>query len=222
MENSSNLNGFIRIAKLPRLYKLLKLSRLIRILKIIKERNKILRYFSEIFKMNTGLQRVSLAILLIMIFCHIFACLWFVLNDLESELDYEIWLYKNNLQDLGIMDLYLASLYFTVQTVVTVGYGDLHCYSTYERLFASGLMLIGVFVYSFAIGSLTSLISSLDQKNANYNKSMGVLIQIQKEYRLNTELFVKIKNHLKYGQNYEKNHKKLIEELPVSLRTEVN
>ena len=198
------------------------MSRLIRILKIIKERNKILRYFNEIFKLNTGVQRVSVAILLIMIFCHIFACLWYVLNDLESEGDYEIWLYKNNLQDLGIMDLYLASLYFTVQTVVTVGYGDLHCYSTYERLFASGLMLIGVFVYSFAIGSLTSLISSLDQRNANYNKSMAVLSHIQKEYHLNTELFVKIKNHLKYGQNYEKNHKKLIEELPVSLRTEVN
>ena len=219
--NAQTLNGFIRITKIPRLYKLLKMTRLVRILKLIKERNKILRYFNEVFKLNSGVERVLIAVLLILLFCHIVACLWYILNDFESDSDYEIWIYMNNLQDLEVMELYMASLYFTVQTVVTVGYGDLHCYSTYERMFASGLMLIGVFIYSFAIGSLTSLMSSLDQKNASYSKALAILAQIKKEYNINTPLFVKIKNHLKFGQNYEQNHNKLIEGLPVSLRTEV-
>lgn len=192
-----------------------------RILKIIKERNKIFRYFSEAFKLNIGFERVVISTMLISIFCHIVACLWYMLNDIESDTDYEIWLYMNDLKDAEIIDLYIASLYFTVQTVVTVGYGDVHCYSTYERLFSSGLMLIGVFIYSFAIGSLTTLLSSVDQQNASYSKSLAILAQIQKEYNLNTSLFLKIRKHLKYGQNYEKNHKKLIDELPVSLRTEV-
>jgi len=194
---------------------------LVRILKIIKERNKILRYFNEVFKLNSGLERVIIAILLILTFCHVVACLWYILNNFEMDSDEFIWFYMNDLQDLAILDLYMACLYFTVQTVVTVGYGDLHCYSTYERLFASILMLIGVFVYSFAIGSLTSLMSSVDQKNANYSKSLSILAQIKKEHNVNINLFTKIKNHLKYGQNSEKNHQKLIEELPLGLRTEV-
>ena len=197
------------------------MTRLVRILKIIKERNKILRYFNEVFKLNSGLERVMIAVMMILLFCHIVACLWYMLSDFESDTNYVIWTYMNDLQDLDILDLYFASLYFTVQTVVTVGYGDLHCYSTAERLFASGLMLVGVFVYSFAIGSLTSLMSSVDQKNASYSKSLATLAQIKKEYNVNQGLFTKIKTHLKFGQNYEKNHKKLIEELPLSLRTEV-
>lgn len=220
--NSQASNEFLRILKIPRLYKLLKMTRLVRILKIIKERNKILRYFNEMFKLNSGLERVLIAIIMILLFCHVVACLWYILSDIESDYDYETWLYMNDLKDRDIMDLYLASLYFTVQTVVTVGYGDLHSYSFSERLFASGLMLVGVFVYSFAIGSLTSLMSSFDQKNASYSKALSILAQIKNEYHLNPQLFIKIKNHLKFGQNYEKNHKKMIEELPVSLRTEVD
>ena len=219
--NYQATNTFVRIARIPRLYKLLKMTRLMRILKIIKERNKIFRYFSEVFKLNTGFERVVIAILLILIFCHVVACLWYILNDIELDNDYVIWIYMNGLIDGNVADLYIACFYFTVQTVVTVGYGDLHCYSTVERLFASGLMLVRVFIYSFAIGSLTTLLSSVDQQNASYAKSLAILAQIQKEYHINASLFLKIRNHLKYGQNYEKNHKKLIDELPVSLRTEV-
>lgn len=62
-------------------------------------------------------------------------------------------------------------------------------------------MFIGVFLYSFAIGSLSSLLSRLDIKNYKFNHLMQILNRLKKEYNINQTLILKIKNHFKYGKD---------------------
>jgi Ion channel len=57
-------------------------------------------------------------------------------------------------------------MYFTVTTVLTVGYGDITAYSIAEKVFCIFLMLIGVISFSFATGTLSSLITSIDERDA--------------------------------------------------------
>lgn len=99
----------------------------------MKERNKFLSIFNEIFKLKIGLERVVLACLLILISCHISACLWYFLNNLEGEDGGMVWALKYNFMDADNADAYAACFYLIVQTVVTVGYGDLKAQSTNER-----------------------------------------------------------------------------------------
>ena len=47
-------------------------------------------------------------------------------------------------------------------TITTVGYGDLSAHTTTEKIFAIVLMIIGAGGFSFAAGSLSSLMSNLD------------------------------------------------------------
>ena len=65
-------------------------------------------------------------------------------------------------------DLYTVSLYWVVQTIATVGYGDVALVNTNERCFALIIMIIGVLAFSFASGALTSLLMDMDFKNMKF------------------------------------------------------
>jgi Ion channel len=69
-------------------------------------------------------------------------------------------------QEYDNLSLYLTAFYFTVTTIVTVGYGDITPYNNAERCFVIFLMLVGVISFSFATGTLSSIIQSHDSKNA--------------------------------------------------------
>lgn len=62
-----------------------------------------------------------------------------------------------------MMSLYSCSLYFTIQTVTTVGYGDMNINTSYEKVVCIIMQLIGVITFSMAAGVLTALISDYDK-----------------------------------------------------------
>lgn len=62
---------------------------------------------------------------------------------------------------------YFISLYFIVQTVTTVGYGDVNPTSRVERIFVVVTMLIGVFTFSFVSGGLASLLQAIDDQSSS-------------------------------------------------------
>ncbi len=68
----------------------------------------------------------------------------------------------NSLQDNNDFQLYISAFYFTVATIVTVGYGDISPANTLERSYVVFLMLIGVVSFSFTTGALSSIITSYD------------------------------------------------------------
>ena len=63
-------------------------------------------------------------------------------------------------------ELYATSFYYTVSTITTVGYGDISGQNTLERLICIIIMIIGVISFSFATGSLSSILQNYDQANA--------------------------------------------------------
>jgi hypothetical protein len=64
------------------------------------------------------------------------------------------------------LDLYVTSFYFTTTTILTVGYGDICAVSKTEKIMCIILMIIGVVSFSFATGSLSSIIVNYDQFEA--------------------------------------------------------
>ncbi len=70
------------------------------------------------------------------------------------------WIAVGGYADSSDNELYSVAFYFTVTTIVTVGYGDVTPKNTGERAFCTILMLIGVISFSFITSTLTSIISS--------------------------------------------------------------
>jgi len=57
-------------------------------------------------------------------------------------------------------DLYITSFYFTVTTIMTVGYGDITANSSIEKVICIMLMLIGVVAFSYANNAISSIITN--------------------------------------------------------------
>lgn len=156
-----SFNRLSKLTKISKLYKLIKMTRLVRMLKIVKERNKLVKYLTEILKIGVGFERLLFFVLIFLILCHIIACLWIFSADLQGENKYS-WIKEKEYDKLSHFELYIVSFYFTVTTITTVGYGDISAFTTMERILCILLMITGVIGFSFATGSLSSILSNYD------------------------------------------------------------
>lgn len=135
----------------------------------------------EISKMaNSGVQveRLIAFFFMFLILCHNLACIWFMVAKFE-DLGERTWVYRFGYEEAPIEEQYLASLYFIITTITTVGYGDITSKSPMEQLFCIVLMMIGVIAYSVAIGSFTSIMSSSDKKEERLRHKLELLSHVR-------------------------------------------
>ncbi len=109
-----------------------------------------------------------------------------------------------------------------VTTITTVGYGDMSGHTSAERCICIFLMIVGVVGFSFATGSLSSLMSNLDQTQAKLKEKMETLDYIRQHYDIDDDLASKLTKAIKYDhQKSLKDMMSFMQELPYKLRTEV-
>jgi hypothetical protein len=139
LQNSpEKFNQLARVARIGRLYKLVKLTRLLRILKIVKDKNKFLKYLTEWLKIGLGFERLFFFIIIFLLGMHLSACFWLITasfmateildadGDSAGQSFEGTWLeaYAVNSTAAESSDMYAVAIYWSVQTVTTVGYGD--------------------------------------------------------------------------------------------------
>jgi len=84
-------------------------------------------------------------------------------------------------------------------------------------------MSFGVLMYSFTIGSLSSIVSTLDAKTAEMNQKLQILASIKKEFALDQEIYDKVRKVIKYDlSRNQKDKMNFLQELPNKLRIELS
>lgn len=112
-------------------------------------------------RLNVAKERLFIFSIFAILFVHTISCLWIFLaaynmDSDDPELSNWIDAFAFDITEVGSM--YTIGLYWTITTITTVGYGDISATNTSERIVASIIMIIGVIAFSFAIGSLSSII----------------------------------------------------------------
>jgi voltage-gated potassium channel Kch len=102
------------------------------------------------------------------------------------------WIFDGDYNDMSEVGLYVTSYYFTVTTIMTVGYGDITAQSLGEKLLAILLMLIGVIAFSFATGSISNIIANADTAEDKLRQKMEILKELNVEYGIDTGLYNKV------------------------------
>lgn len=71
-----------------------------------------------------------------------------------------VWLhlYSENWQQLSILDRYVVSFYWSIVTLTTTGYGDLHPVNVPEMEFDIFYLLFNLGLQAYLVGNMTNLI----------------------------------------------------------------
>ena len=190
-------------------------------LKIVKDRSRLVKYLHELLKINIAFERLMFFFLVFFVLCHLTACLWITIARIE-ESGPMTWLSRGGYLEQENGDLYVTAMYFTVTTITTVGFGDISGGTMTEKLMCIVLMIIGVIGFSFATGSLSSLLSNYDASEAKLKEKLSTLNDLRGKYNLDPDLYDELRRTLKYDHN--KNLKDTIsfmDELPYKLKVKL-
>ena len=227
-QSSSNMpqgkyNNLFRLIRVPRMYKLFRVVRILKAFRHYKD-NKLLEKCQDCLQLNSRLYKLLKFLCSVLLCVHIAGCFWFFsarLYDYEPD----TWVTRYGYQDEDNWTKYLASIYWAVTTVTTVGYGDIAGKTDLEMILCVAWMFIGVGFYSFTIGSLSSFLTSIDTRETVLSAKMAAIQEFAKETGISPDCKLKIRNAIRYntykqGTVWSDKHS-LFNELPKALRFEV-
>ena len=113
---------------------------------------------------GVGLQRLIVFTILFFVLVHVIACIWIIMASFYDDA-IGTWM-EGDINELTPAEKYLTSVYWTITTITTVGYGDVSISTNVEKMFCVVLMLIGTASFAYASGSLASILQSYDIQSA--------------------------------------------------------
>jgi voltage-gated potassium channel len=124
----------------------------------------------------------------------------------------------------GTAHRYLASLYFCITTLATVGYGDIVPHTDGERIYAIVLMVVGIGVYGFVIGNVAVILANLDPRRARHFAQLEELSAFMSYRNIPDELRARIAEYYRYLwlNRLDQDESQVLDRLPPSLRMEVS
>ena len=106
--------------------KLIRISRLLRLTRLLKFSRYFLKSdFLRVFDFNNGVAKLVSLFFIFLLMMHLIACVWCYLAIIEED-DADNWVTHFGFENLMPFSKYIASLYFTVSVVTTIGYGDIY------------------------------------------------------------------------------------------------
>ena len=156
------------------------------------------------------------SLLIILSTLHFSTCFFIFIGKNE----FQGWILFNNLQDKSFMDIYIASLYYQMTTLTTVGYGDISSTNDLEKFYGIFVLIVGTCAYSWILTNISNYIKKNNEKFIDFEEKMKVLNEIKLEYpNLDQELYNRITRYLNYNKSeYKCNLKFILESLPSSLQ----
>ncbi|CAD8194399.1 unnamed protein product [Paramecium octaurelia] len=127
---------------------------------------------------------------------HLFACLWHGVAFYQQG-HRQTWI-DTYVQDPDMFQKYNYAIYWAVQTMITVGYGDLTPQNQAERICANFSMFLACGVFAFSFNSIGLMLTNLNSRQVLYKKSVNLLNQYLIKNQIQTELQQRIRNYYDY------------------------
>ena len=124
---------------------------------------------------------------------HLFTCFFFLVGQLNPG---NSWIEAAGIQDDNYKDQYVMTLYWNLQTLTTVGYGNFSISTTAEILLTMVWILIGVAYQSILVGSLTSGVTEVYDAKRAHEFYLNALDNFAKKHDFQEETLSNIRDFI--------------------------
>lgn len=108
-------------------------------------------------------------------------------------------------------------------TITTVGFGDISPGTNAEMIFGIIIMICGVIAFSYAAGSLSSILSNIDDNAAELKERIAMLDAIRDKYNIGPALYEELRQSIQYEISRDvSNVHRFMDKLPYRLKLELS
>ncbi|KAM7030009.1 voltage-gated delayed rectifier potassium channel KCNH4 [Acridotheres tristis] len=209
---------------------LLKTVRLLRLLRLLQKLDRYSQYSAMV---------LTLLMSMFALLAHWLACIWYVIGRKELESDdprtWDIgWLNElgkrleapyinNSLGGPSIRSAYIASLYFTLSSLTSVGFGNVCANTDTEKIFSICTMLIGALMHAVVFGNVTAIIQRMYSRRSLYHTRMKDLKDFIRVHHLPQQLKQRLLEYFQttWSVNNGIDANELLHDFPDELRADV-
>ncbi|PHU09136.1 Potassium channel KAT1 [Capsicum chinense] len=101
-----------------------------------------------------------------------------------------------NFKEDSLWDRYITSVYWSIVTLTTLGYGDLHAENPWEMLFDIFYMLFNLGLTSYIIGNMTNLVVHWTSYTRNFRDNVEAAQEFAKRNQLSPKIEDQILSHI--------------------------
>jgi len=205
------VNG-IPLIILFRLNRILRISRLFRIFHAWEEHSWT----------NSGYLRIGKFFTIIILLVHWIACIWFLIPFIEN-LPAKSWVILSGILDAPVASQYIRSLYWTIVTTTTVGYGDIIPHTDLEHVLTMIVIVMGASIYAFMIGNIASIISKLDYAKVQYWNKIESINKYLRYKNVPAKLNEQVRNYYDYiwAKHRGLQENSFLDDLPRPMKLEI-
>ncbi|RXN12832.1 potassium voltage-gated channel subfamily H member 4-like protein [Labeo rohita] len=209
---------------------LLKTVRLLRLLRLLQKLDGYSQYSAVV---------LTLLMSVFALLAHWLACVWYVIGRKELASNDPLTWDIGWLQELGkrletpytngtvggpsLRSAYIASLYFTLSSLTSVGFGNVCANTDAEKIFSICTMLIGALMHAVVFGNVTAIIQRMYSRRSLYHTRMKDLKDFIRVHRLPQQLKQRMLEYFQttWSVNNGINANELLHDFPDELRADI-
>ncbi|XP_030627486.1 potassium voltage-gated channel subfamily H member 5a [Chanos chanos] len=205
------INAFENVDEgLSSLFSSLKVVRLLRLGRVARKLDHYLEYGAAVL------------VLLVCVFglvAHWLACIWYSIGDYEvideatNTIKTDSWLYqlaisigtpyRYNASGSGQWEggpskdtLYISSLYFTMTSLTTIGFGNIAPTTDGEKIFSVAMMMVGSLLYATIFGNVTTIFQQMYTNTNRYHEMLNNVRDFLKLYQVPKGLSERVMDYI--------------------------
>uniref|UniRef100_A0A3Q3N9R2 Voltage-gated delayed rectifier potassium channel KCNH4 n=1 Tax=Mastacembelus armatus TaxID=205130 RepID=A0A3Q3N9R2_9TELE len=209
---------------------LLKTVRLLRLLRLLQKLDRYSQYSAVV---------LTLLMSVFALLAHWMACVWYVIGRMEIESSDPVTWDIGWLQELGkrletpyinstmggpsMPSAYISSLYFTLSSLTSVGFGNVCANTDAEKIFSICIMLMGALMHAVVFGNVTAIIQRMYSRRSLYHTRMKDLKDFIRVHRLPQQLKQRMLEYFQatWSVNNGINANELLHDFPDELRADI-
>ena len=180
---SKSLVRLIRISKVARVLRASKLTKVLNHLLELEGMERVLK----LLRSYSSVARLVTTGGVILLLAHFSACMWYFTARLDG-FGPDTWVVRLGFVDASKGRLYLAALYWAFTILTTVGYGDIAAVTWSEMVLCVVWMLFGIGFYSFLVGTISTVLTSMDLSATRLQEKLDDIQQFVSQFQVPSDL----------------------------------